>query len=220
MSAQCLAGGLLIGFPDGGSAALCNGAPGAQGAQGLQGPAGPAGPSGPQGAQGAQGPAGPQGPAGAVLYLDGGVAVVSEATTRPTLAGYTTTLYTGALGSRVIANQACNAQFPGAHLCNDAEFRLSRPSITLPAAAAFLDYSGSSGFEPSPSVPCSNFSTAVSGFTAQLALPNGQVTSNSSATPNCSSSLPLACCRSPQVTLRGYTSTLYTGALGSRVIAN
>ena len=61
-SAQCATGGVLLTQPDGGSAAVCNGA---QGPAGAQGATGAAGPQGAAGAQGAQGPAGPQGATGA-----------------------------------------------------------------------------------------------------------------------------------------------------------
>jgi hypothetical protein len=64
MSAACVTGGVLVGFPDGGSVALCNGATGPQGAAGPQGPIGMPGPQGPAGMTGATGPAGPQGPPG------------------------------------------------------------------------------------------------------------------------------------------------------------
>ncbi|MDX2014443.1 MAG: hypothetical protein SFW67_29865 [Myxococcaceae bacterium] len=80
MSPQCPTGGVLLGLPDGGSTAICNGGQGpvgptgpigATGAIGPAGPAGPpgpagaAGPAGPQGAMGAPGAAGPAGPTGA-----------------------------------------------------------------------------------------------------------------------------------------------------------
>ncbi|MBL8917511.1 MAG: collagen-like protein [Myxococcaceae bacterium] len=237
MSVQCLTGGLLIAFPDGGSTALCNGATGPMGPVGMQGPAGAVGPGGPQGPPGAQGPAGatgaagnagpqgpagpagPQGPPGAVLYLDGGVVLTSTPASRPVLAGYTTMTYTGAFGSRVVGNQLCNAEHPGSHLCTEGEFRLSRPHITLSAPGAFLDYSSSTPTEPSNSVPCNNFTSTLT-YSVPIALPNGTIVTNSTTAPNCASSLPLACCRYPTVTLRGYTSASYTGALGSRVVAN
>ena len=129
-----------------------------------------------------------------VLYLDGGVVLTSPTTTRPQLAGYTSTLYTGAFGSRVVGNQICDAQFPGSHLCNEGEFRLSRPNITLGAPGAFLDYASSTNVtDPSPSVPCNNFSSTLT-YSVPIALPNGSIVTNSTSSPNCASSLPLACC--------------------------
>jgi hypothetical protein len=159
-----------------------------------------------------------------VLYLDGGVVLSgASATARPQLAGYTTTTFTGTLGSRVVANQACNAEFAGSHLCNEGEFRLSRPNLTLSAAGAFLDFSSGASIakptDPSTSVPCNNFSSTLT-YSVPIAMPNGAVVTNSTTAPNCASSLPLACCRFPTTTLRGFTPTNYTGTLGSRVVAN
>lgn len=66
MSPQCATGGLLIGYPDGGSSAVCNGSQGPAGIAGPQGAIGLTGPAGATGSTGAQGPAGVAGPQGAI----------------------------------------------------------------------------------------------------------------------------------------------------------
>ncbi len=234
LSAQCATGGVLVGLPDGGSLAVCNGAqgvagpPGPTGAtgsagpQGVAGPAGPTGAAGPAGPTGALGPAGPMGPAGAVLYLDGGVVLAQAAEARPVLLGYTTFVTTGNLGGRVVANQRCAAEFPGSHLCTQTEFRSARSPLAPPAPGAFLDFAAAStSLEPDPSPPCNNFTSTTSAYNAAVALPSGVTATYSSSIPNCSSTAPLACCSSPSVVrLRGYTTFVTTGNLGGRVVAN
>ncbi len=118
----------------------------------------------------------------------------SPASTR--LRGYTTFTSTGAIGSRTIANSRCNAEFPGAHLCNTSEFRLSRPSLPMPGAGAWLDFAYTvTSTDPDVNVPCNIFTSGTSGSgTAAIALPSGSVTNNTSTLPNCGSTLPLACC--------------------------
>ncbi len=244
LSPQCATGGLLIGFPDGGSAAVCNGATGSAGpvgASGSIGPAGAAGPvggAGPAGGTGPQGPAGPTGttgatgpvgapgptgPAGAVLYVDGGVLLVNGSTassSEPQLVGYTTFTSNANLGGRTTANARCGAEFPGAHVCNENEFRLARSSLPLPAAAAWLDYASSAPNEPAGSSPCTNFTAATSGWTTLVALPAGYSVTTST-TFSCASVLPIACCTTPNTPrLRGYTAFVSNANLGGRTTAN
>jgi hypothetical protein len=111
------------------------------------------------------------------------------------LRGYTAFMSTGAIGSRTIANQRCNAEFAGTHLCNRTEFRLARSILPLASAGAWLDYAYSgTSTDPDVNVPCNGFTTGVVGPSAEIALPTGLAVSNSTTLPNCGSTLPLACC--------------------------
>jgi hypothetical protein len=112
------------------------------------------------------------------------------------LRGYTAFTSTGAIGSRTIANARCHTEFPGTHLCNTTEFRLSRSILSMPGIGAWLDfaYSGTST-DPDVSVPCNNFTFSAAGsWNAAIALPTGVTAINTSTVPNCASTLPLACC--------------------------
>jgi hypothetical protein len=162
------------------------------------------------------------GPPGAVLYLDGGV-VLAPQQNRPFLVGYTTFISTANIGGRLTANTRCDAEFAGSHLCNQSEFRVARSTLPLPAAAAWLDFPQSAtSLDPDFGSPCNNFTFATGGtYTVPIALPNGSTTSNTSATPNCSSTLPLACCTMAlPVRLRGYTTFMSTGNIGGRLVAS
>ena len=113
------------------------------------------------------------------------------------LRGYTVFTSNGAIGSRTIANSRCNTEFPGTHLCNQTEFRLARSLLPVPGGVgAWLDYAYSAtATDPDFNVPCSNFSFGTGGtYGAAIALPSGTTSTNTSATPNCGSTLPLACC--------------------------
>ena len=113
------------------------------------------------------------------------------------LRGYTAFTSTGAIGSRTIANAKCNAEFVGTHLCNQTEFRVARSIQAIPGnVGAWLDYaSGSTSTDPDPSVPCNGFTAGSGGtYTSAIALPTGTTANNTSATPNCGNTLPLACC--------------------------
>jgi hypothetical protein len=238
MSPQCATGGVLVGLPDGGSLALCNGATGATGAVGPAGPQGPVGATGATGAQGPigltgatgptgaagpagpPGPVGPQGPPGQVLYLDGGV-VVAPGAVRPRLAGFTSTLYTGNIGGRAQANAACAAEFPGARLCTRTEFHASRGTVAPPSPGAYLDYAISdSSWDPATFGSCNGFTSASTSWNGIIALPSGQSVANASSTPNCTMMMPLACCIvTPPVRLRGFTTLTSNGNLGGRAAA-
>ncbi|MDP1824445.1 MAG: hypothetical protein Q8L48_14420 [Archangium sp.] len=235
LSPQCATGGLLIGFPDGGSAAVCNGAIGSTGATGAIGPVGPAGsvgpagPTGPAGATGSAGPAGPiggagpmgpQGPPGAVLYVDGGVLLVNGGALngRHLVAGITTFTTNGNIGGRTQANARCAAEFPTSHLCNDFEFREARSSATLPAAAAWLEFGGSAGEAYNDSY-CSKWTSSSTTSSGLVALPTGY-TSSSAPGLSCASVLPLACCVGGVNRFRGYTAFTSNGNMGGRTPAN
>lgn len=209
LSPQCATGGVLISLADGGSNAICNGATGTAGPIGMTGATGTTGAAGPiglTGATGVTGPAGsvgmtgatgPAGPAGAVLYLDGGVVLTQPVDNRPVLLGYTTYVSNGAIGGRTLANSRCHAEFPGTHLCNQTEFRAARSIQAIPGGVgAWLDFAiSSTSNDPDFSVPCANFTVSVGGSTtAAIALPTGITVNNISGTPNCGSTLPLACC--------------------------
>jgi hypothetical protein len=224
-------------MPDGGTFPICNGAQGATGSQGpigmtgmtgmtgatgMTGMTGATGAAGAPGAAGPTGPAGPMGPAGppgAVLYLDGGVVVLS---TEPiTFVGYTTTSFTGNLGGYPGANQKCSADFPGSFLCTIADYDLSNPSAPPGSTGAWIDFSRAASGERTDS-SCS--ATGTTGWTSAL---SGDYGANLNAvggyytTVACSNLKPLACCRgSYPVIFRGYTTSTFTGNLGGYPGAN
>ncbi len=241
LSAQCATGGVLVGLPDGGALPVCNGAQGvagpqgltgatgAEGPRGLTGATGAAGPAGPAGAPGAQGltgatgatgpagPAGPSGPAGAVLYLDGGVVLAPGASME--FAGFTATLYTGALGGYPGANAKCAAEFPGAHFCTMADFDDANPTVAPGGSGAWVDYNRSttSGQRDHTSCQVSGaWNWGNTGASGRSMNPVGYPTS-----AVCNEQKPLACCRQvSRVVFRGYTSMTYTGLLGGYPGAN
>ncbi|MGV3623582.1 MAG: hypothetical protein ACO1OB_22375 [Archangium sp.] len=236
MSPQCATGGVRIGYPDGGSSNVCNGAQGAQGLQGIAGPAGPqgmtgsAGPqgpagstggAGPQGATGPQGPQGPAGPPGQVLYVDGGVLVVGGSSSeKVSFAGYTVAQFNGNLGGNVGANNKCNAEYPGTVLCTRSDYWKSEPADYAPASGAWLDGSrDSNGYRNNNDCYSQNlggWSHDGTGDTASVIQANGQ-----EGWSYCNVQRPLACCRVPKtVTFRGYTTAVFTGNLGGNVGAN
>jgi hypothetical protein len=194
---------------------------GVQGATGAQGPAGPQGPQGAAGPQGPSGPQGPQGPPGAVLYVDGGV-VLTPQSQRPVVLGYTSFTGSGAFGGRTVANQHCEAEFPGSHFCNVNELRVARAVPVAPGLGAWLDYASSATTEPDTTSPCGNYTyNAGTSYYAQVALPTGYVGGTTSLPPTCESTLPLACCTGPQTAhVRGYTAFTGSGNFGGRAVAN
>ncbi|MFZ5442906.1 MAG: hypothetical protein ACOZQL_23070 [Myxococcota bacterium] len=246
-SPQCLTGGLLLSFPDAGTAALCNGVQGAQGATGATGPQGPAGPTGaqgatgpsgpqgpagptgatgatgaqgpagPQGALGPQGPAGPAGPPGAVLYLDGGVVLANPDAVQ--FVGFTVATYTGNLGGIVGANQKCRAEFPGSFLCTSSDYYRGEPDVGAPGQGAWIDYERSAAGSRDSSA-CNATGAWTNGTSSDWAY---AVTSTGGlASPNCNNLRALSCCRqtrAPRV-FRGYTTATYNGNLGGIVGAN
>jgi hypothetical protein len=113
------------------------------------------------------------------------------------LRGYTAFTSTGAIGSRTIANSRCNTEYPGSHLCNQTEFRLARSLTAIPGGVgAWIDYAlSTTSTDPDPSVPCNNWTAGAGGsYQSAIALPTGVTVANTSATPNCGNTLPLACC--------------------------
>ncbi len=240
MSPACATGGVLVGQPDGGALAVCNGAQGPQGLQGLQGlsgstggagpsgPAGPtgntgpAGPAGPTGTVGPAGQTGPQGAAGAVLYVDGGVVVLSSAPVE--FVGFTTATFTGNLGGVPGANQKCQAQFPSSYFCTIADYDRSNTTVVpSTAAGAWIDFdrapSGSrdTGSCAQNGSAWANASTPFQAFGPYLTNTGGYYT-----TALCSLSKPAACCRggAAPTTFRGFTTATFTGNLGGVPGAN
>jgi hypothetical protein len=200
------------------------GATGPTGAQGIQGPAGAtgiqgvAGPIGPTGNVGPQGPAGPSGPAGAVLYLDGGVVVVSGDFVE--FAGFTVATYTGNLGGLPAANAKCAAEFSGASFCTRADYDLANTTAAAPSSGAWIDYPratdgtrDNSSCDYSSSEPWT-YSGAFNGSGGQ----QGSMVSSFGrhTTAGCNLVKPLACCRAPaaRMVFRGFTTATFTGDLG------
>ncbi len=225
MSTQCVAGGVLLTFADGGTSAVCNGTQGTQGAQGLQGiqgnpgspgatgPQGPAGPSGPMGATG------PAGPPGSVYFVDGGVLSVNPSVV--TFAGFTSQSFTGDLGGYPGANAKCSADYPGSFICSSGDYARAETSAAPGGAGAWIDgerddygrrynsycYSNSTAWTYSGS------STSYYGGVLNTL---GRVT-----TTTCDTTRPIACCnRRRPVSFRGFTSQSFTGDLGGYPGAN
>jgi hypothetical protein len=248
MSPQCATGGVLISLPDGGSTALCNGSQGPQGvqgptgmqgpqgAQGAQGPQGPQGAQGPQGLQGMQGatgatgmqgpagatgPAGPAGPPGAVLYLDGGVALQGDWFS---FAGFTTMQVTGNLGGRVGAHALCAAEFPGAHFCDENEYTSTTSDSTVNPAGAWVDdYDSTQPAARGLSYVCNRWSTGTVGYEGLIIRSDGTIGTSYANSSNygCGTPRPVACCfTNVKNRLRGFTPTTYTGNLGGRLGAH
>lgn len=231
MSPQCATGGVLINVPGSPSFPVCNGAQGpagTQGATGLTGAAGSTGPAGamgapgvagPMGATGVAGPAGatgPQGPAGAVLYLDGGVVVLSAA--RVQFAGFTTTNYAGNLGGYPGANQKCSAEFANSYLCTIPDYDQANTPLVPPAATgAWIDFArAASGARADNSCGSSGNSAWTWGSTGSYGA-NLNAVGGYYSTVNCASLKPLACCRggtSSSIQFRGFTTATFPGDLG------
>ena len=204
------------------------GAPGATGAQGVPGPTGPPGATGGPGSIGATGPAGAAGPAGIagpmgssgppgqVLFLDGGVLVISGGT--PEFAGFTTATYTGALGGYPGANAKCSAEFPGSYLCTTAEFEDANGAVSPGAAGAWSDGNRfTSGQREASS--CSNNGAWNWGLTGSSGRSMNAIGAPTSSV--CNEVKPLACCRrAGRFVFRGFTTATFTGALGGYLGAN
>jgi hypothetical protein len=192
---------------------------GMTGATGATGATGPAGATGAPGPTGATGPMGPAGPPGAVMYLDGGVVVLS---TEPiTFLGYTTATYTGNLGGYTGANAKCAAEFPGSFLCTIPDYDLSNPSSPPGPAGAWIDFARTTSGQRNDN------SCNASGNSAWTSAGTGTYGANLNAvggyytTVACSNTKPLACCRgSYPIIFRGFTSMTYTGDLGGYPGAN
>ncbi len=199
------------------------GAVGPAGPAGIVGPAGPPGalgPAGPAGIVGATGPVGPVGPAGSVLFLDGGVAVVSEVPVQ--FVGFTVATYTGNLGGLPGAATKCSAEFPNSHLCTIADYDNANTTGVPPTAAgAWVDFARaddgtrSTGACAGSSSPWTNAASPLQTFGATLA------STGYAGTTLCSNARHLACCRGGRPsTFRGFTTATFTGNLGGIPGAN
>lgn len=220
-----------------------SGATGATGAMGSMGPMGPAGPAGTAGARGEQGVAGPPGAAGATGPA--GAAGMPGAKGAPgpqgppgptgsgayseelgTFAGFTTTTYTGSIGSgRHSAHAACSTAFAGSHLCHAAEYILSNATTDIPATGAWLDPSTADGTGTSNTGMPGSGRNLFSGTTcnawsdASTSYNGTWVTSSGSMVTSgyCNSSRALACCNTPvKIRFAGYTSATTNGGAGGR----
>jgi hypothetical protein len=158
---------------------------------------------------------GPQGAPGAVLYLDGGVVIASDAIA---FAGFTTVTSNGNLGGSPGANRMCQNQFPGSYFCTLADYGLANTSVVPPTAAgAWVDFSrATTGQRDRTSCETSSgaWTTATSGQGgAFLTATGGYYTTNT-----CDNIKPLACCRGgPRpVIFRGFTTATFTGSVGGQ----
>ncbi len=191
---------------------------GAQGLQGLQGLQGVQGAKGDPGAQGLQGPAGPP---GAVLYLDGGVAIAGSDWS--TFAGYTNGTYTGNLGGRIGAHALCAAAYPGAHFCQEDELLTATQASSPGAAGAWVDdWDPSYPGKRSNGYTCSEWNNATTSYSGMMLKPTGFLAASyGSNTNGCDVARPLACCYGgSRSVFRGYTPAAYTGNLGGRIGAH
>lgn len=161
------------------------------------------------------------GPPGAVLLLDGGSPWPGVAG-RPTFAGFSSAVAVTSIGGRHQANAMCASQFAGSHVCTGYELLAARPATTLAPPGAFIDSFGDATTrEPATSGSCRSFQTASASYSAYLVLPGGELASNSSSSPNCTSTLPLACCSTPTAArLRGFSTPVLPGAIAGRMAAN
>ena len=209
------------------------GAPGAVGATGQQGPAGTTGPQGPQGSigpagatgaaggigpQGVMGPQGPPGLAGAVLYLDGGYALISD---KPQFAGFTGSTWLGNFGGSVVAHGLCAASFPGAHFCQVVEYGKTNSAASVPATGAWIDGVDVTTMVRTPY--CSGWSNATSSPLAFVLRPDGSASTQDRTSTyfSCATARPLACCASPAPTnFRGFTPAAAMGDFGGTVFGH
>lgn len=239
MSPQCLEGGVLLGFPDGGVAAVCHGAAGSPGQTGPMGQTGPAGAAGPQGAQGAPGPAGAAGPQGTPGPQGApgapGPAGPSGTSNSPYedsfgFVGFTNATTQGNSGGYNVMHSLCQAEFPGSHFCHASEYVLSNVLATAPAAGAWIDSSATisatftiegapgAGRNAGGSDNCYGWTsnTASTSYYAGFRVtPAGFVAGSSW----CNQARSLACCSgTPKVSFAGVTAWTTDGAPGSRAV--
>jgi hypothetical protein len=169
---------------------------------------------------GAVGPAGPVGPAGSVLFLDGGVAVVSEVPVQ--FVGFTVATYSGNLGGLPGAAAKCSAEFPNSHFCTIADYDNANTTGVPPTTAgAWVDSARaddgtrSTGACATGSTPWTNAASPFQTFGVTL------TSTGYAGTTLCSNARHLACCRGgPPSTFRGFTTATYTGNLGGIPGAN
>ena len=154
------------------------------------------------------------GPAGSVLYLDGGVVVVSSANIE--LVGFTTATYTGDLGGLPGAAAKCRVDFPGSFLCSVADYDRANTTAAPPTAAgAWLDYNRTANGTRSINA-CANGSTPWNYAANPYSAYGPYVTGVGYAgTTLCSQSKHLTCCRTAAAnTFRGFTTAVFNGDLG------
>lgn len=196
------------------------GAIGPAGPAGVAGPAGPVGGVGPAGAPGAVGPAGPVGPAGSVLFLDGGVALVTEVPVQ--FIGFTVATFTGNLGGLPGAAVKCSAEFANSYFCTIPDYDNANTTAVPPTAAgAWYDNSRADNGTRSTSsctdanTPWTNAATPFQTFGPTLGA------TGYASTTLCSNARHLACCRGGRPsTFRGFTTATYSGNLGGVPGAN
>jgi hypothetical protein len=137
------------------------------------------------------GPSGPAGPPGAVLYLDGGVVLLSADAIF--FAGYTTP-FAGNLGGSVGANAKCAADFPGSSLCTASDFSRANPTTPVGGSVgAWVDNNRLSSGERS-TASCAGWTDGTTNYVGLQLLPTGITTTGTTA-QYCNIARPLACCR-------------------------
>jgi hypothetical protein len=158
------------------------------------------------------------GPPGAVLYLDGGVALTNP--NLITFAGYTVAQFTGDLGGIAGANTKCRAEFPGATFCTASDVHQSEPDTGAPAAGAWVDYDRDSLGNRATS-PCNNGNGQWSYGAGTADTSTFLTTTGATSSSYCNVTRPISCCnRTPRRIFRGFTSLSFTGDLGGFVGAN
>ena len=106
-----------------------------------------------------------------------------------------------AMAGRSSMHQACDAQYPGSHLCHAAEYVRAASTIVIPAAGAWLDpsstftaglsHNGSPVFGRSTvGYDCQNWTSTLVGQYGTHIDPDGGITNNG----NCSAVRHAACC--------------------------
>lgn len=148
-------------------------------------------------------------------------------------AGFTTTLVTGALGSREQMHARCAAAFTGAHLCHDVEYQLAHATTPVPANGAWIDASAAAdgAYELDGAAVTAVAATSSGRLTSRHIYMNcasWTTTSTSSGAvlspggvyvESCYESHVLACCSTPYAeTFRGLTPTAYNGNAGGRAV--
>jgi hypothetical protein len=120
---------------------------------------------------------------------------------------------------------ACDAEFPGAHLCHASEYVLSTALTPVPATGAWLDPSvtndGVTTLSSAPSFgryissvnTCSHWTSATSSIVAPYIDTSGALFTNGA----CNAARALACCNgASKAEFAGFTSASLTGNLGGR----
>lgn len=135
--------------------------------------------------------------------------------------GYTTETFTGNMGGRAGAHQACAQEFPNSHLCHAAEYYLANSPLAPPATGAWIDFSTDGvvanlasvrqGRDPR-TTNCTQWSDSAPQNLGTFLRPGADPTGNP-----CNNPIPLACCATPAKThLAGFTANTTTGIAGGR----